>query len=65
MSGAIQEKKFTLNTGAKIPAIGFGTWKAGPGEAGAAVKAAFEAGYRHFVRDDGLNFQRKEKWPTD
>ncbi|KAJ6185091.1 hypothetical protein N7519_006392 [Penicillium mononematosum] len=39
---------FTLNTGAKIPAVGFGTWKAGPGEAAAAVQAAFEAGYRHF-----------------
>ncbi|KAL4752230.1 hypothetical protein BDW72DRAFT_202460 [Aspergillus terricola var. indicus] len=39
---------FTLNTGAKIPAVGFGTWKAGPGEAAAAVQAAFDAGYRHF-----------------
>lgn len=45
----VQKKTFTLNTGAKIPAIGFGTWKAGPGEAAAAVKSAFEAGYRHFV----------------
>lgn len=45
----IQQKTFTLNTGAKIPAIGFGTWKAGPGEAAAAVQAAFEAGYGHFV----------------
>jgi hypothetical protein len=45
----LQNKMFTLNTGAKIPAIGFGTWKAGPGEAAAAVKAAFKAGYRHFV----------------
>jgi diketogulonate reductase-like aldo/keto reductase len=45
----LQNKAFTLNTGAKIPAIGFGTWKAGPGEAAAAVKAAFKAGYRHFV----------------
>lgn len=45
----LQNKTFTLNTGAKIPAIGFGTWKAGPGEAAAAVRAAFEAGYRHFV----------------
>jgi diketogulonate reductase-like aldo/keto reductase len=41
---------FTLNTGAKIPAVGFGTWKAAPGDAAAAVQAAFEAGYRHFVR---------------
>lgn len=45
----LQQKTFTLNTGAKIPAIGFGTWKAGPGEAASAVKAAFKAGYRHFV----------------
>ncbi|KAL4875211.1 hypothetical protein BJY04DRAFT_232862 [Aspergillus karnatakaensis] len=41
-------ESFTLNTGAKIPAVGFGTWKAGPGEALAAVQAAFDAGYRHF-----------------
>jgi hypothetical protein len=49
MAGQIRNKTFTLNTGAKIPAIGFGTWKAGPGEAANAVKTAFEAGYRHFV----------------
>lgn len=39
---------FTLNTGAKIPAVGFGTWKAATGEAGKAVEDAFAAGYRHF-----------------
>lgn len=39
---------FTLNTGAQIPAVGFGTWKAAPGEAGRAVEAALAAGYRHF-----------------
>ncbi|GAB1194149.1 hypothetical protein APSETT444_003390 [Aspergillus pseudonomiae] len=39
---------FTLNTGATIPAVGFGTWKAAPGEAAAAVKTAFDVGYRHF-----------------
>ncbi|KAH0363965.1 hypothetical protein KCU65_g7035, partial [Aureobasidium melanogenum] len=40
--------EFPLNTGVKIPAIGFGTWKAAPGEAGKAVESAFAAGYRHF-----------------
>lgn len=49
MADTLEKKTFTLNTGAEIPAIGFGTWKAGPGEAAAAVKSAFEAGYRHFV----------------
>ncbi|KAH8682893.1 glycerol dehydrogenase Gcy1 [Tricladium varicosporioides] len=39
---------FVLNTGAQIPAVGCGTWKAGAGEAGKAVELAFEAGYRHF-----------------
>ncbi|KAB8254312.1 hypothetical protein BDV32DRAFT_142996 [Aspergillus pseudonomiae] len=37
-----------LMKGAKIPAVGFGTWKAAPGEAAAAVKTAFDVGYRHF-----------------
>lgn len=49
MTEYLETKTFTLNTGARIPAIGFGTWKAGPGEAAAAIKSAFEAGYRHFV----------------
>ncbi|RMY24947.1 hypothetical protein D0867_01040 [Hortaea werneckii] len=39
---------FVLNTGAEIPAVGFGTWKAAPGEAARAVEAAFNADYRHF-----------------
>lgn len=43
-----QQKRYTLNNGTTMPAIGFGTWKAAPGEAGRAVEAAFEAGYRHF-----------------
>lgn len=41
-------RHFTLNTGAKIPAVGFGTWKAAPGDAAKAVEEAFAAGYRHF-----------------
>jgi len=39
---------FTLNTGAKIPKIGFGTWQAPDGEvAYNAVLSALKAGYRH------------------
>ncbi|KAF1960154.1 Aldo/keto reductase [Byssothecium circinans] len=42
------EKKFTLNTGAKIPAVvRIGAWQAAPGKAGKAVKIAIKAGYRH------------------
>lgn len=39
---------FKLNTGAVLPAIGFGTWKSPTGgEAGNAVKTALTVGYKH------------------
>jgi diketogulonate reductase-like aldo/keto reductase len=38
---------FTLNTGAKIPAVGFGTWQAAPHEVERAVELALRSGYRH------------------
>ncbi|RDW58886.1 hypothetical protein BP6252_13362 [Coleophoma cylindrospora] len=40
-------KEFTLNTGAKIPAVGFGTWKAAPGDAEKSVLCALASGYKH------------------
>ncbi|KAK5166576.1 uncharacterized protein LTR77_008119 [Saxophila tyrrhenica] len=38
---------FTLNTGARIPAVGFGTWQAAPREVEKAVEEALKQGYRH------------------
>jgi glycerol 2-dehydrogenase (NADP+) len=40
-------KTFTLNTGAKIPAIGLGTWQSKPHEVEKAVEYALRKGYRH------------------
>ncbi|KAL3420796.1 aldo/keto reductase [Phlyctema vagabunda] len=40
-------KTYTLNTGAKIPAVGLGTWQSGPNEVEKAVEYALRAGYRH------------------
>ncbi|KAI0010478.1 Aldo/keto reductase [Xylariaceae sp. FL0662B] len=39
-------KTFKLNTGQEIPAVGFGTWQAAPGEVAAAVTHALKSGYR-------------------
>ena len=33
-------RHFVLNTGAKIPSVGLGTWQSDPGVVGAAVYAA-------------------------
>ncbi|CAD5320679.1 unnamed protein product [Arabidopsis thaliana] len=38
---------FELNTGAKFPSVGLGTWQASPGLVGGAVAAAVKIGYRH------------------
>ncbi len=40
-------RTFTLNTGARVPAVGFGTWQAAPHEVEQAVEIALRAGYRH------------------
>jgi diketogulonate reductase-like aldo/keto reductase len=41
------QSTFTLNTGTKIPAVGFGTWQTAPHEVTKAVEIALRCGYRH------------------
>lgn len=41
------DKKFMLNSGVGIPALGLGTWQSAPGQVKAAVAHALKTGYRH------------------
>ncbi|VAH19840.1 unnamed protein product [Triticum turgidum subsp. durum] len=38
---------FVLNTGARMPSVGLGTWQIAPDVVGDAIYAAVKAGYRH------------------
>ncbi|KAK7256799.1 hypothetical protein RIF29_30294 [Crotalaria pallida] len=49
---------FELNTGAKIPSIGLGTWQAKPGVVGHVIAHAIKVGYRHI---DCAQFYGNEK----
>uniref|UniRef100_A0A0D9V7S4 NADP-dependent oxidoreductase domain-containing protein n=1 Tax=Leersia perrieri TaxID=77586 RepID=A0A0D9V7S4_9ORYZ len=44
VGGAEMAKHFVLNTGAKIPSVGLGTWQSDPGVVGDAVYAAVKVG---------------------
>ncbi|KII94321.1 hypothetical protein PLICRDRAFT_101939 [Plicaturopsis crispa FD-325 SS-3] len=49
----------TLNTGAKIPTIGLGTWLSAPGEVERSVVHALKTGYRHI--DAALIYGNQEE----
>ncbi|KAF8006687.1 hypothetical protein BT93_K0865 [Corymbia citriodora subsp. variegata] len=49
---------FELNTGAKIPSVGLGTWQANPGIVADTIATAVKVGYRHI---DCAKYYNNEK----
>ncbi|KAH7183946.1 NADP-dependent oxidoreductase domain-containing protein [Fusarium oxysporum] len=42
-------RKVALNTGIKIPQLGYGTWQSAPGEVSTGIYEALKVGYRHLL----------------
>lgn len=53
------KRSYTLENGVKIPAVGFGTYKAADGRSADVIREAIEAGYRYF---DTASFYETEKY---
>jgi len=49
----LQQAAFTLRTGARMPAVGFGTWRLWAKDAYQPVRWALEVGYRHIDTAEG------------
>ncbi|CAK9037238.1 unnamed protein product [Durusdinium trenchii] len=50
---SLRDAAFTLRTGARMPAVGFGTWRLWAKAAYQPVRWALEAGYRHLDTAEG------------
>lgn len=59
-------KTLTLNTGAKIPIVGFGTWQIKDSDVGQCISTALKSGYRHidtatlYKNESGIGYTLKK-----